>query len=315
MRGNGLGELRPPLHGAGAAQGSQALAPRPEPHALETVLPPPCPAEALGAGGPLSAWEGRYPSASLGAGRKESRPGKETGEAKPGKEVQQTGLPCPAIRESPPLPRLNPGARPRTGICRLVGCTPYGQCRANVGPPVQGACTAGGVGCVPGCAPLPAAVPLPKALPVPLPAHAGTETLPARPRALVVPLHPAQDDGCPGSCRERQLSSFSNREDKAAGVGPQLPPCLPPELPGQGRTSAGNACSGELLAGRGRRHGMLLQHDTSWDHESQRQSSSGTGVSRCAPCNGRVSVNPSVTQVTPVHAELQRSRRSGFQRV
>lgn len=60
---------------------------------------------------------------------------------------------------------------------------------------------------------------------------------------------------------------------------------------------------------------MLLQRDTSWDHESQRQSSSGTGVSRCAPCNGRVSMNPSVTQVTHVHAELQRSRRSRFQRV
>lgn len=180
---------------------------------------------------------------------------------------------------------------------------------------VHAMCTAGAVGRVPWHAPLPMAVPLPEALPAPLPAHAGTETLPAQPRALVVPLHPTQDDGCLSSCRERQLSSSFNREDKATGTGPRLPPCLPPELPGQGRTDARKACGADLLVGQGQRHGMLLQHDPSWDHKSQRQSSSGTRVSRCALRNGRVSMNPSVTQVIHAHADPQRSRGNRFWRV
>lgn len=94
-------------------------------------------------------------------------------------------------------------------------------------------------------------------LPVPLPAPVRRETLPAQPRLSVV--HPAQDDGCHSSCRQRQLSSCSKWENKTTGRGPHFPPYLPPQLPGQGRTSAGEACGAELLVGWGQRHGMLLQ--------------------------------------------------------
>lgn len=68
--GESLRELRPPAMGWHCPRlpSSQALAPRPEPHALETVLPPRT--EAPGAGGLLSAWEGRYCSAAFGSREK-----------------------------------------------------------------------------------------------------------------------------------------------------------------------------------------------------------------------------------------------------
>lgn len=163
----------------------------------------------------------------------------------------RTAQPCHQGVSPSPAPLLLPGAQPGcpslhphpqfsgVHVTRSVPCERVCRERAQLELPVL---RLGSQPC-PGLSPSPSAA-------CPLPARAGTDPPCSAPGGGCSP-QPAQGDGCPSSCRERQLSPFSNWEDKDTVVGPWLPLRLPPGLPGQGTADTGDACGAELFVGGG----------------------------------------------------------------